>query len=81
MLAQDLGHAQVGDLKAEHEGFALDPTISPVGVLAGEAEDQGPELQVRRAVAPRWTPAVGGPFASDEVAMPSEQGLRAGEQG
>ena len=81
MLAQDLGDAHVGDLKAELEGFALDPTISPARVLAGEAEDQAPELQVRRATAPRWAPAIGGPFASEEVALPSEQGLRAGEQG
>ena len=33
MLAQDLGDTHVGDLKAEHEGFALDPTISPARVL------------------------------------------------
>jgi hypothetical protein len=81
MLAQDLGDAHVGDLKTELEGFALDPTISPAGVLADEAEDQAPELQVTRAAAPMWAPAIGGPFASGEVAMPSEQGLRAGEQG
>ena len=81
MLMQDLGDAHVGDLKAELEDFALDPTISPVGVLAGEAEDQAPEHQLTRAAAPRWAPAIGGPFASNEVAMPSDQGLRAGEQG
>src|SRR5262245_20177974 len=36
------------------ERFALDPTISPERGLSGEAEDQAPELQVRRAAAPRW---------------------------
>jgi hypothetical protein len=80
MLAQDLGDAHVGDLKAELDGFALDPTISPAAVLAGEAEDQAAELQGRRAAAPRRASAIGGPFASDEVAMPSEQGFRLGEQ-
>ena len=36
MLAQDLGDAHVGDLEAELEGFDLDPTISPVGLVSSE---------------------------------------------
>jgi hypothetical protein len=36
MLAQDLGDAYVGDLETELEGFALDPTISPVGLVSSE---------------------------------------------
>ena len=81
MLAQDLGDAHVGDLKAELEGFALDPTISKARVLAGEAEDQAPELQVRRATAPRWAPGDRRPICVGGGRAASEQGLRAGEQG
>lgn len=70
--AQDLGHAHMRDLKAEPEFLALNAAVAPARVLSGQLKDQLPPPRVAvRAWA--WRASVeGGPFATDQIAMPAE---------
>jgi hypothetical protein len=80
VAAQDLGDAHVGDPKAGLESLALDPPVAPTGILARQAEDQVAELRVAKLAGPMRSAAIGSPFAADEVAVPTQKGLRAGQQ-
>jgi len=56
---------------------ALDPAISPGGVLSGQSEDD----RHRSGGDARSTRAAGiGPFPPDQVPVPAEQGLRMHEE-
>ena len=65
VAAQDLGHANVGDPKAELESLALDAAVAPAGILARQAEDQVAELRVVKLARPTRSVAIGSPFTAD----------------
>jgi hypothetical protein len=80
VAAEDLADGEVRAAMAEAEEFALDAAVAPARVFAGEAEDELVEFGRSRAL-PTRAPAVGGPLATDEVTVPPEQGLGAGQEG
>ncbi len=49
-------HPHVGELEAELQDLALDPTVAPARILRGQAEDQVAEVRVARGARPGWTP-------------------------
>lgn len=65
---------------AKFEELALDAAVAPPWVLPGNAEDQLMKL----ADGNRWLaarpPPVGRPLAADQLAMPPEQRLGAGQE-
>jgi hypothetical protein len=65
---------------AEAEEFALDATVAPARVLAGEAEDELVELGGSGAMS-RWAAAVSRPLAADEIAVPAEECFGARQKG
>ena len=81
LAAQDLGHAHVGDPKAEFERLALDSAVAPGGILAGEPHDQVSPLAMAGRALPRWASGKGAPLAADQLAMPAEQGCWSRQQG
>lgn len=66
---QDRSHGRFTDLQAEADQFAVHPPISPPRVLAGQTEDQVPDLFVCSETA---RAAGVGPRAFDQTAMPSQ---------
>src|SRR5262249_41177283 len=80
VAAKDNANGLVGAAHAEFGQFALNPTVSPAGVLASQAQDELAVLGDQT-----WTSAPGaaceqGPIARDEIAMPAQQGLGADEE-
>ena len=66
------------DLVAEAGEFAVDASISPGGVLGGQADDQGAQASGDgRSTGPD---GLGGPAAGDELAVPAQDGGRGDEQ-
>jgi hypothetical protein len=58
----------------------VDPAVAPAGVLAGQTEDQGPDVP-----AGGWPPGLaadgpGGPAAADDVAVPAQDRVRGDQQ-
>src|SRR5262249_23677310 len=62
------------------EQLALDATVTPTFVLPGEPQDQLVQLAGTRSPASRSSP-VGNPLAPDQLSVPAEQRVRAGQQG
>jgi hypothetical protein len=63
---------------AEAGEFAVDPSISPGGVLGGQAHDQGTQASGDgRSTGPD---RLGGPAAGDQLAVPAQDGGRCDEQ-
>src|SRR5262249_21196052 len=80
VAAKDNANGLVGAAHAEFGQFALNPTVSPAGVLASQAQDELAVLGDQT-----WTAAPGaaceqGRIARDEIAMPAQQGLGADEE-
>jgi hypothetical protein len=80
VAAKDRADSEVGAAVAESQQFVLDAAVAPAGVLASEAEDELVELGGSQA-ASAGTTAVGCPPAADEIAVPAEVGLGAGQEG
>ena len=80
LATEDLADGEVRAAVAEAKEFALDAAVAPARVLAGEAKDELVEFGRNLALSAR-TSAVSRPLAADEVAVPAEQSLRAGQQG
>ena len=77
-MMKDLPDGGGPDLVAESGEFAVDASISPAGVLGGQAEDQGTDARGdgRSAGSGRWD----GPAAGDQLAVPAQDGGRGDEQ-
>ena len=75
---QDRPDGGGADLVAEAGEFAVDASISPGGVLGGQAHDQGTQ-----AGGDGWSTGpdgLGGPAAGDQLAVPAQDGGRGDEQ-
>jgi len=59
--------------------FAVDASVSPVGVLASEANDESPDLGIDRW-APRFRCGRLGPVPGDESAVSSQHGVGSDNQ-
>ena len=71
-LLQDLPDGGGADLVAEAGEFAVDASVSPGGVLGGQADGEGAE-----AGGDCWPTAwggLGGPAAGDESPVPAQDG-------
>ena len=66
------------DLVAEAGEFAVDASVSPGGVLGGQADDQG--AQAGGDGRSTGSDGLGGPAAGDELAVPAQDGGRGDEQ-
>jgi hypothetical protein len=71
-LAQDLPYRRWGDRDPEGEQFAMHSPISPAGVLACQAQDQGPDRPQRAGSAAAVGPGHHCVAAGDQVAVPPE---------
>ena len=75
--SEDLPDGGCCDLNSEAGHFAVDPAVSPVGVLAGQPTDQA--LMFRRVAG--WPAGLaahgpGGPAAADDVAVLAQHRVR-----
>jgi hypothetical protein len=79
VAAQDAPNGRCRDLLPELAQFALDAAIAPARVLACQTQDQLLALagQRRPTVAAARAAPEGSPFATDQLPMPAEDGLRA----
>jgi hypothetical protein len=55
---------------------AVNPAVAPAGVLAGQPEDQGPDVPAGGRPAGLAAHGPGGPAAADDVAVPAQDGVR-----
>jgi hypothetical protein len=75
---QDRPDGRGADPVAEAGEFAVDASISPGGILGGQADDEGAQ-----AGGDGWSTGLGrlsGPAAGDELAVPAQDGGRGDEQ-
>ena len=77
-LVQDFPDGGGADLVAEAGEFAVDASVSPGGVLGGQAEDQG--AQAGGDGGSTGSGGLGGPAAGDQLAVPAQDGGRGDEQ-
>jgi hypothetical protein len=70
----------VGAAHTELEQFALDPAVAPAGVLAGQAQDQLPTLGDQTGASAPGPAGEHRPLASDKIAMPARERLRADQE-
>ena len=75
MSFQNVADGLVIDVIAALAAFPCDATIPPVTVLSGQPDDQPLELLIRSRLS-SLVLAVIGPLASDQGAMPFEDGFR-----
>ena len=75
---QDRPDGGGADLVAEAGEFAVDASVSPGGVLGGQAEDQG--AQAGGDGGSTGSGRLGGPAAGDQLAVPAQDGGRGDEQ-
>jgi hypothetical protein len=80
MVVQDLPDGGGGDLDAESREFAVDASVSPGRVLAGQAQDESADrADGARARAPPRR-AGRGMAPLDQIAVPAQQRVRACQQ-
>ena len=60
--------------------LALDAAEAPTVVLPCQLEDEIVDLAAGSGPVPAWTPPIRGPFAADQLSVPAQQRLRAGQQ-
>ena len=77
---QDLPHGGRFDVNPEAGQLAVDPSVSPFGVLAGQPSDQGLNVPPGRRQASPAAHGPGGPAAADEVAVPARDRVRGNQQ-
>ncbi len=63
--------------QTELEQFALEATVSPPRILAGQADNELPPLASEWRSAPSATTGEQCPLAPDELAVPAQEGVRA----
>jgi hypothetical protein len=80
MAAEDSANGLVGAAHAELEQFTLDPTVTPAGVLASQAQDGLAALGGEAGASAPWTAGEHCPSMPNEIAMPAHQGLSADEE-
>src|SRR5215467_9605406 len=74
-----LADGEVGASVTDLQQLACDAAVAPTFVLPGELQDELVELAGSRSLA-AWSSPVGGPLAPDQLSVPAEQGLGAGQQ-
>ena len=75
-----LADGEVGASVTELEQLARDAAVAPAFVLPGELQDEFVELAAGSRSLAAWSSPVGGPLAPDQLSVPAEQGLGAGEE-
>jgi hypothetical protein len=79
-LLQDLPYRRRRDSCAQPGQFPVDPAIAPAGVLAGQPQDQGPDVPAGSWPAGLALLGPGGPSAADDVVMPAQDRVRGDQQ-
>jgi hypothetical protein len=80
MAAEPVANCEVGAAAAKLEELALHTAVAPPGIVASQAKDELVEFAPgNRSLAARSSP-MGGPLAADQLAMPPEQELGAGQE-
>jgi hypothetical protein len=77
VVPQDVAHGAVRAAAAQLQEFALDPAVSPPGVLAGKAHDQLLALGALPGSTAWWSPSVQRPLPTDQLSLPAQQRLGA----
>ena len=77
---EDLPDGRRCDLNAQAGQLAVDPAVPPVGVLASQPADQGPDVPPGRWSAGPAAHGPGGPAAADDVAVPAHDRVRGDQQ-
>ena len=80
MAPKDVANRQVGAAVAQLKQFALDPPKASARVLRGQTKDELVKLTGSGLLTTRSL-KVGGPPSPDQLTMPAEEGLGAGQQG
>src|SRR6266849_2765669 len=80
MRSHHLADGHVRTRASQLEQLALDPTISPPRVFAGQPQDQVDDLWIHRRPHSAWTLAKGSPLAAHELAMPPQDRLWTGQK-
>ena len=79
-LLQDLPYRRRRDSYSQPGQFPVDPAVAPAGVLAGQPEDQGPDVPAGSRPAGLAAHGPGGPAAADDVAVPAQDRVRGDQQ-
>jgi hypothetical protein len=79
VAAEHSGHRHVGAAQAELAEFTLHASIAPARILPSQAQDQLIDLGPGHAAATIRQSTVGGPLVTDQLSMPAQQRLRAGQ--
>ena len=80
MAPKDVANRQVGAAVAQLQQFALDPPKAPARILSGQTKDELVKLTGSGLLTTRSLKA-GGPPSPDQLTMPADEGLGAGQQG
>jgi hypothetical protein len=80
MAAQHSANGEVGTAMTQLQQLTLDAAIAPARILPAEAQDQLVELAGPCSIGLRRTASISRPLATDQLAMPAEEGLRADQQ-
>ena len=79
-ILQDFPHGRRRYLRSQADQLTVDPAVSPAGVLAGQPEDQGPDVPAGGRSAGLATHGPGGPAAANDVAVPAQDRVRGDQQ-
>jgi hypothetical protein len=79
-LAQDFPDRRRGDFHAEYHQFAVHPPISPAAVFPGQAQHQDADRAQGAGSAASLGTGDGRVVASDQVAVPAHDSVRANQQ-
>jgi hypothetical protein len=77
---QDLPRRRRGYLHSHAGQLAVNPAVPPAGVLAGQPDDQGPDVPAGGRAAARAAHGPGGPASADDVAVPVHDRVRGDQQ-
>jgi len=80
MAAQHSANGQVGAAMAQLQQLTLNTAIAPARILPCQAQDQLVEFAGPCSIVVRRTASISRPLATDKLAMPAEEGLRADQQ-
>jgi len=80
MATEDPEHGQVGAAHTELDDFALDAAVAPSWVLSRESNDGLAEQVTVAGSLPAWPRSIRRPASADQLAVPTQQSLGAGEQ-
>jgi len=77
---EDLPHGRCRDLDSQAGQLAVDPAVSPSGILPGQPEDQGLDVPAGGRAAGPAALGSGGLAAADDVAVPAHDRVRGDQQ-